>query len=134
ATGAGSFALGAADAAEPAPDQEAAFVDGLRATILKLQSLGARRILVLGPTPLFSRPAPRCFYLARQYSAGGEQQCGVSRADHEALSKEAVRRIKLGIAGLDRVRYVDPTDDFCNDQVCLPYFGDDILFVDTNHL
>jgi peptidoglycan/LPS O-acetylase OafA/YrhL len=133
-TGAGSFALGAADATEPAADQEAAFVDGLRATILGLRSLGARRILVLGPTPLFSRPAPRCLYLARKYSAAGEQACGVSRADHEALGREAVRRIRLGLAGLDGVRYVDPTDDFCNDQVCLPYFGDDVLFVDTNHL
>lgn len=134
ATGAASFALGAADAAEAAPDQEAAFVDGLRATILRLRVLGVRRILVIGPTPLFSRPAPRCLYLARKYSAGGEQQCGVSRADHEALGREAVHRIELGLAGLDGVRYVDPTDDFCNEQVCLPYLGDDILFVDTNHL
>jgi hypothetical protein len=58
----------------------------------------------------------------------------VSRAGHEALGKEAVRRIGLALAGAEGVRYIDPTDAFCGEQRCLPHAGDDILFVDTNHL
>jgi peptidoglycan/LPS O-acetylase OafA/YrhL len=134
ATGNANYALGPAGADEPASDQAAFFVTGLRQTIAKLRALGVERIILLGPTPLFPHSAPDCLYMAERYGLSGAETCGVSRADHEALGRQAVNRIVEAIQGIPDVRFVDPTDDFCDADVCLPNAGDAVLFVDTNHL
>jgi peptidoglycan/LPS O-acetylase OafA/YrhL len=134
ATDNANYALGPAGADEPAADQRAFFVTGLRQTIASLQALGVERIVVLSPTPLFPHPAPDCLAMADRYGIAGAEACGVSRADHDALGREAVSRIHEAIQGVAGVRFIDPTDDFCDAELCLPNDGDEVLFVDTNHL
>jgi peptidoglycan/LPS O-acetylase OafA/YrhL len=134
-TNAKGYPLGPLDAEQPAADQAEAFSSGLRTTIADLKSWGVKRILVVGPTPLFKRIPANCLYLAERYGVDRAHACGVARAEAEVEPQVPRQRLAAALAGFDgSVRYLDPFGDFCDAERCLPYDGDSILFVDTNHL
>jgi peptidoglycan/LPS O-acetylase OafA/YrhL len=128
------YLLGPLGADRPAPDQAGIFAAGMRQTIADLKALGVRRMLVIGPTPLFPRPAPNCLYLADRYGLDRGGTCGTERPRAEAEARVARERLAAALAGIEEVRYVDPFDIFCNTERCLPFVDDTILFRDTNHL
>jgi len=128
------YPLGPLASDRPAADQAAAFVTGVRQTIAELKSWGVRRILVIGPTPLFERVPADCVYLADRNGLDRAAVCGVPRASARIDADPAAALLGEAIAGLDGVRTIDPFDAFCNAERCVPYAGDSILFIDTNHL
>ena len=128
------YPLGPLGADQPAADQAAAFVAGVQQTIADLKSWGVRRILVIGPTPLFERGPAECVYLADRNGLDRAAVCGVPRARARIEADHPSALLSEATAGLDGVRTIDPFDVFCDAERCMPYSGDSILFSDTNHL
>jgi hypothetical protein len=128
------YQLGAADAVSPATDQEQAFVNALRETLSELKSGGVKRILIIGPTPFFPRSVPNCLYLADRYGIDRAKSCGVERAAADKVVAVALARIKVAIAGMAEMRYLDAFNAFCDAERCVPYGDGGILVTDTNHL
>ena len=126
--------LGTMDSDEPAIDQTAAFVSGLRGTIDELHLLGIKRILIVGATPLFPRLAPTCLYRADRSGMDRAKECGVDRAIADAVVQPVSEQIAIALKGFPGVRYIDPFPDFCDATRCLPYARNSILFVDATHL
>ena len=133
AAGPATIALGLEEAVAPAVDGDELFITALRRTIAELKSFGVRRILVLNPSPLFPRSVPNCLSLADRSGLDKARACGVDRATAEAERHKAVLRIAEALDGVADVRLADPFDAFCDASRCLPYAGDRIFFVDTNH-
>jgi peptidoglycan/LPS O-acetylase OafA/YrhL len=128
------YALGPLGSDRPFDDQPAAFVTGLRQTIADLRSWGVQRILVIGPTPRFDRIPASCLFLADRRGIDRAGACGVPRSQADKERRQAVVRLSAALAGVEGVRSIDPFDDFCDAERCLPYGDQSILFVDTNHL
>jgi hypothetical protein len=128
------YQLGAADAVSPASDQKEAFVNALREALAELKSVGVKRILIIGPTPFFPRPVPNCLYLADRYGRDRARTCGVQRAAAYEETDAALARIKVAMAGMAEVRYLDAFNAFCDAERCVPYIADQVLFIDSNHL
>jgi len=129
------YRLGPIDTPEPAADQAAAFVTGLRQTLTDLKAWGVERILVIGPTPYFDRQPANCLYIAARNGLDRRLACGMERGKVEAERRQATEHLSAALAGFDAgVRYIDPLPDFCDADRCIPFDGDTILFVDTNHL
>jgi peptidoglycan/LPS O-acetylase OafA/YrhL len=130
-----SVRIGPPGSLQPSGDQSKAFVKALSRTIAQLRSLGVTRILVIGPTPIFPRVVPSCLYRADRRQLDLAAACGLDRsAPDEASRARARARIERAVSGAADVRYVDPTDDFCEGGRCLPSADDGrALFVDQNH-
>ena len=109
-------------------------VAGLRRTIESLQRAGVRRILVVGPSPEFQQSAPRCVALSDRAGIDRDLKCSLPRALMDARNARATRWLAEAIAPYGFVRLIDPTDVFCDDRFCRPFAGDDVLYIDTNHL
>ncbi len=118
---------------QPAADQDAAFIDGLRETVAKLRAAGIGKVLVIGASPAFPRTVPNCLYLADMNGRDRARECGVDQGKAEKAAEPARLRLMTALAALPDVRYIDPLPDFCYDGWCLPYEGDAVLFSDKNH-
>lgn len=105
--------------------------DGLSAGIAVAKRAGVKRILVIGSFPQFPAPAPNCVLRIKRL---GMDRCSVERATvdaHLAETRETLRRVTAGIEG---VRFIDPTDVFCAPRLCRPYEGETVYFKDSTHL
>jgi hypothetical protein len=126
--------LGLPYSEKPEADQTAAFIASLKRTVAELHSFGVQRVLIIGPTPIFPHFVPSCLYRADHFGRDRATECGILRtAPDELLRHEGIQKIVRAIAGVDGVRFVEPTDDFCDALRCLPYSGNEVFFVDTNH-
>jgi len=119
---------------EPSADQKAIFVNGVKDTIRALKSFGVERILVIAPVPEFRHMAPQCIIRSDHYGADRDARCSVTRASVEARREKAVAWLREGMTGAEGVRLIDPINDFCDKDMCRPYFGDTVLYFDTNHV
>jgi hypothetical protein len=132
ATGAPSYAL--AGQGDNHNDQETLFIEGLRASIEKLTQMGAKKILVIGPTPTFPRDISTCYARAKTYGIDPAQRCYTLRSVQEADSRIALTRLVAAVQGSANVRLVDPLDAFCDRVYCRPSNQEAVFFNDTNHI
>lgn len=98
-----------------------------------LSAGGSRRLLIIGPLPVFDDRGTECILRAERYGLDLDR-CSLprSRVDADrAAAVEALRRLALQTEG---ARYVDPIDLFCDNTLCRPYKDGTILYRDTNHL
>lgn len=132
ATGARSYALAGRN--DNHSDQETLFIEGLRAAVEKLKKIGAKRILVIGPTPTFPRDISTCYARAKRYGINPAERCYTLRRDQEAGSRVALNRLVAAIQGSPNVQLVDPLDAFCDRVYCRPFNQRAVFFNDTNHI
>nr|WP_290593210.1 acyltransferase family protein [Arenimonas sp. SCN 70-307] len=94
-----------------------------------LEQLGhVRRILVMGPLPDLSQPAPDCIAL------GWEDSCSRTAPAHRQRVARAWRELDELARRHPNVELVDPTDYFCDERRCPPARHGFALFWDSNHI
>lgn len=115
-------------------DQKSAFLDGVGATLNYLRSVGATRILIIGPTPTFPRSAPECVVRAFHYGQSPDVRCAQPTQIEENRRSLAMNWLTAATAGQDDVRLIDPLPVFCDQKLCRPVAELNVLFNDTNHI
>ena len=110
----------------PAPPQLGERVAALSQALARLGHV--RRILVMGPLPDLSQPAPDCIAL------GWEGSCSRSAPAHRQRVARAWRELDVLARRHPNVELVDPTDYFCDEQRCPPARHGFALFWDSNHI
>lgn len=100
---------------------------GLAATLQQLSAQG-HKVLVVAPTPEMRYQAPEC--LARR----SLEFCSVSRREIEQARAEIVAALRQAIQPFANVRLWDPIDGLCDALVCRPKAGDEVLYLDDDHL
>ena len=110
----------------PAPPQLAERVAALSQALDQLGHV--RRILVMGPLPDLSQPAPDCIAL------GWEDSCSRPAPAHRQRVARAWRELDELARRHPNVELVDPTDYFCDQQRCPPVRHGFALFWDSNHI
>jgi peptidoglycan/LPS O-acetylase OafA/YrhL len=103
---------------------------GLRSTVSYLDSRDLKTILIADvPRPEFN--VPTC--LSRAVSRNRPvQMCNVPRA--VALNEDARRAERAAVSGLNNIRFVDLTDQFCSNQTCPTLIKGQVVFRDGDHL
>ena len=86
------------------------------------------RVLLMGPTPLLKRPAPTCL------SLGWEDRCAITRQEHEQAASGAWRVLEMLAQAHPNVVLVDPTDFFCDADICPVARDGYALYWDGNHV
>ncbi|MDH6229599.1 peptidoglycan/LPS O-acetylase OafA/YrhL [Mesorhizobium soli] len=99
---------------------------GLGNTITWLKALGVSRIVVVGPTPVFSRPIALC--LLREGDG-----CGLSRTEFETQRADEIAGVYSLMSQHPDVRFIDPTEVLCR-QDCEPSKNGLPLYYDLHHL
>ncbi|HEX2843285.1 acyltransferase family protein [Hyphomicrobium sp.] len=115
-------------------DQDAVFVRSFRETLDYLQTKGVKRVLIIGPTPLFPRSAPVCVSRSLHYGLDVDKNCAVPRAEADKNVHRAWQRLSAATEGRPEVKFLDPRPALCDDAFCRPYKGLDVWFNDTNHI
>jgi peptidoglycan/LPS O-acetylase OafA/YrhL len=116
------------------PSQEEAFKKGLRADLDSLRAAGARRILVIGATPLLRREPGDCIVRADRLGLDRDSQCAVPRSRYAEQTRDINSWIEAVISRDNTVRFLDPMEAFCGEQWCSPVKGNIALFADHDHL
>ena len=130
----GEAAFAAAGLPWPPPaDIRAPLAVGLAPMIEELRTLGAQRILIIGPAPEFARRVPEC--IARIEGRGGDRAfCAAARETVELRRAETIATLRYLATLHPDVRFIDPIDAFCDRTVCRPYDDAGVLFIDDNHV
>lgn len=115
-------------------DQRSAFIREFRATVDYLESVGIQRMLVIGPTPTFPRPAPECVLRSTHYDQQPDEKCSLAREKHVEDSRRAIEWLNASVADSQSIRLIDPSDAFCDADFCRPYTKTHVLFNDMNHI
>ena len=105
----------------------------LKAGLARLSDGGRRRLLVIGPVPVFDYDITNCLFRARYYGLGADH-CSIPRATVEAERAPTVALLHTLVDSLPQARLIDPVADFCDGRLCRPYAGPTALIKDTNHL
>jgi hypothetical protein len=94
---------------------------------------GVTRTLLVGPVPEMQTLPPEC--LLRFGSRGTwKETCAVPRSVAEARRAAFMAMIGDLLRRYPGVKFIDPFDVFCDPTLCRPYSGDDVLYVDLDHL
>lgn len=130
------YALGLEQADAPAVNREDVFVANLRHTIDFLLQSGTKRILVVGPVPLFERPAPGCVRRSDDLHLPRDKKCSVPRQEQNLRRDAVVKWLSESLSryASENVRFIDPVGSFCDDSICRSYTADTVLYVDRGHL
>lgn len=100
---------------------------GLRST-LEAASRHARKVLVIGPTPVLRYDAPDCMGTRRL------SECARPRAEHDIRVASVQRILRDAAAGLPNVQIIDPTGFFCTPTQCPAVRDGYALFWDDDHV
>lgn len=79
--------------------------------------MGVRRILVIGPEPMFTSTVNDCLFRAFQYDKSIDA-CGAPRAMVERYQGKIITAISSATAGRSSVRFIDAVAALCGDAVC----------------
>ena len=96
-------------------EDEAALGAALRATVLALQALGVRQVVVLGQLPTWTQPLPRVLLRAWQRE-GAVPERSLQALDPRAWQVDG--GVRMALAGTAAV-FVSPHERLCNAQGCL---------------
>ena len=106
---------------------------GLAATMAKLRSFKAERILIVGPTPVFVYDAPECVLRADHHRISRDK-CSVPREKFEAQRRRTMASLRFLTAQFPDMRLIDPIELFCDEGMCRPYDEKHILYDDYHHV
>ena len=113
-------------AGEPVPISLRRRVGAVDALVARLPS--TTRVLLFGPPPLLHRPAPECI------TRGWEDRCSRPRREHEAAAAIVWRELDALAERHPNVALIDPTDYFCDADVCPVVRHGVALYWDDNHV
>jgi SGNH domain-containing protein len=102
-------------------------------TIDLLAQSGIRRILIVGPVPVFDHDARECIVHA-DYRGIDRDYCSAARKDVEKKQAEVKEILRVVAAEHPNVRFIDPIGVFCGAELCRPYKGDILFYKDTDHV
>jgi peptidoglycan/LPS O-acetylase OafA/YrhL len=91
------------------------------------------RILLIGPVPMFPLPSLECVALSDRF-LGNRDRCETSRKSVEALNRKMVGVLKAMPQKFKNVRFIDPTNLFCDQTTCRPFKKDQVFYLDSHHL
>jgi peptidoglycan/LPS O-acetylase OafA/YrhL len=91
------------------------------------------RILLIGPVPMFEKPGLACVVLSDRYGHD-RNACVRPRDQVEGMEASAISILKTMSDRFPNVRFIDPTDVFCDQTICRPFKGDEVLYKDEHHL
>jgi peptidoglycan/LPS O-acetylase OafA/YrhL len=109
-------------------------VEGLRETFRALRSSGVRRIVVVGPTPVWEKPVPQVLY--EQFRTQHLKRLPI-RTRSELGDLDDVNEALHALTASSGVGYVDSLHTLCNRRGCLVRLGDrldQLMFWDSSHL
>ena len=114
----------------------AGYRDGgaLDRTITRLKAAGVRRIVLVGPSPIWKEPVPRLLY--SRYRADPLHRVPERVVDGIEPAAASVEAAIEGIARARGVDYLSATRALCDDHGCLARVGegrDGVMFGDNNH-
>jgi hypothetical protein len=113
--------------------QERWFVAGLTRTIGRLKALGAKRILVIGPSPDFRHSAPRCLLWSDRLGVD-RTRCAEPRESIDAKNGPILAALRRVAALSPDVRIADAISVLCDDALCRSDDAAGILYKDEDHL
>jgi peptidoglycan/LPS O-acetylase OafA/YrhL len=114
-------------------DQDSLYIAAVKRTISTFKKAGAKRFLILAPTPSFPLFTPDCVLRSDYYGISRERFCSTPRDKVNKERATAMRRLTEATSGMQNVRIIDPIDIFCDAKSCRSYTKDAVLFNDTNH-
>ena len=126
--------LGPIESNSPDPDQEKAFIGGLRDTVDLLKSLGVKRIMIVAQVPEFPRLVPPCILRSDMYEIPRDEKCSSTRAWNEEYRRKSSSWIAEVVRNEESVQVIDPIDVFCDQVTCRPYDGNSVFYRDTGHI
>lgn len=132
--GRASYSLSEPGSTKPFPDTRQGFVSKLKETYGYLRAKGVKRILVVGPVPIFTTLAPQCVLRSDRYGVDRDKHCSVSRDFVDSARKDVVLWLKESTNDELDVRFIDPVSEFCDKEICRSYGAEGALYVDTNHI
>jgi len=91
------------------------------------------RVLLIGPVPMFNSSSLDCVVLS-DWHRQSRDRCTSPRAAAEAARAPILDVLKATAARFANVRTIDPTDLFCDAQVCRPFRGDNVYYLDGGHV
>lgn len=91
------------------------------------------RVLLIGPVPVFKKPAIECVVLNDRFS-GNRVACTALRVDQEKARAKSVETLHAVADRYDQVRYIDPIDTFCSEATCYPYGDNRVFYRDSHHV
>lgn len=106
--------------------------DEASALVRQFSDLGAR-VLLIGPTPRFDKPALDCVHGAARTGVDS-RHCTVTRKDMETLFAGVMPLLQTVAGEMDGVRAIDILPVFCDEQTCRPEEGGMLFFRDRDHL
>jgi len=124
--------LSLAGESRPWKDQKEIFIKGAQMTIQKLEELGVKRILIVGPNPVLDHEAPECLARAHKYSIDKNLRCGVDRAIVDSKRRDSMAWLSQAIIG--PARLADPIGGLCTEQICFAEKSNSALYFDDDHL
>lgn len=108
------------------PEVRPALIEGVRRTVIDLEQVGARVMLML-PSVDLAHPAPLC--LARRAA----ESCDRTMQEQQALLGELSRALAAAVAEHPAVRAFDPVPELCPDGHCPAYAEGVVIYSDSHH-
>lgn len=106
---------------------------GLGTTLARIEAMGTRRILLIGPVPELRFVAPDC--VVRVDARGLDRdRCAVARGPVEARRRTTIATLRFLAEAFPNIRFIDPIDVFCDKALCRPFDDAGVLYVDDDHL
>ncbi len=127
-------AIGPADNSGAAfPSFQAEIEAALSDTLDVLVASGVRRILLVGPHPEMRMWVPECL-LRIGLDSPWRDACGVKRGAMNEWNAPFLGMVHDLLRAYPQLRFINPNPVLCDDSVCRPYEGADILYWDSHHL
>lgn len=133
-SGRGNYSLSEPGTTDPFQDTQAGFVKKLRGTYDYLRANGVKRILVIGPVPIFHALAPTCVMRSDRYMIDRDTHCSVTREFADKERRDVVAWLKASVEEERDVQFIDPINSFCDEVTCRSYGDEGVLYYDTNHI
>jgi peptidoglycan/LPS O-acetylase OafA/YrhL len=102
---------------------------GLAATARALTESGLRVLILLDP-PEERQPIPACVFVHFPDIA----RCGISRAEYDQYTSDVRKTVSDLPARFPGVRVIDPTNQFCDETQCPPFFQGSPTLFDDDHI
>lgn len=107
--------------------------DNLKLTIDTFQKMGVKRILVIGPEPMFSYVVTDCLFRARRYGKSPDT-CATPRAGQETYERPVITALSDATKGYKNVRFIDVVETICSDTLCPAMLNGHSLYTGSSHM
>ncbi len=105
----------------------------LRTELSTINDNGRRRLLVIGPVPVFNYSNAECVLRAEKYGLDWDR-CALPRSAVDLRRASAIALLQRVVGSMPKARFIDPIDLFCDAELCRPYAHIGILYKDRDHV